>query len=236
MSNYASANFAGLLITYGVYNMNSKLFAIKIPENEKSAMDYISNVTNKTLSKIFYKPLQNAIYTDLGFILLYKIDLRNITKLSNLSDDVFHENTMASQSIPIIEDFISLILDKNIKKSFWNIFGDIQLNEKNFLLHDLDIISLANLLGKEYLLKQGTLEEIDLNLAREIFFNYMLNLYFNTTALGSIQNLNTIWSRHQPLIKQFQVQLLAKYLDKFQAKKLEAIKIDELVEVSEYVE
>ena len=142
---------------------------------------------------------------------------------------------MASQSIPIIEDFISLILDKNVKKSFWNIFSDIQLNEKNFLLHDLDIISLANLLGKEYLLKQGTLEEIDLNLAREIFFNYMLNLYFNTTALGSIQNLNAVWSRHQPLIKQFQAQLLAKYLNKFQAKKLEAIKIDELVEVSEYV-
>lgn len=216
--------------------MNSKLFAIKIPENEKSAMDYISNVTNKTLSKIFYKPLQNAIYTDLGFILLFKIDLRNIAKLSNLSDDVFHKISMANQPIPIIEDFISLMLDRNVKKSFWNIFGDIQLNEKNFLLHDLDITSLANQLGKEYLLRNGTLQEIDLNLARDIFFNYMLNVYFNTTALGSIQNLNAEWSRHQPLIKQFQGQLLAKYLNKFQAKKLEAIKIDELVEVSEYVD
>ena len=103
-------------------------------------------------------------------------------------------------------------------------------------MHELDITELANQMGKEYLLIHGTLDEIDLELARNIFFNYMLKTYFNTTALGSINKLNQEWSNHQPLIKQFQSQFIARYLNKFQPKKLEAIKVDELVEVSEYVE
>ena len=107
--------------------MNSKLFAIKIPENEKNAMDYISNVTTNTLSKIFYRPIQDAIYTNLGLILLYKIDLRNTTKISDLGDEILKKDYLSNRSLPIIEDFVSLMLDKNLKKSFWNIFGEIKL-------------------------------------------------------------------------------------------------------------
>ena len=216
--------------------MESKIFAIKIPENEKNAMDYISNVTNNTLSKLFYKPIQNAIYSNLGLILLYKIDLRNATKLSQLHDELLSYESTSSHSLPIIEDFISLILDKNLKNVFWKIFGDIQLNEKDFLLHEVDITELTNQMGKEYLITHGSMDKIDLSLARNIFFNYMLRTYFNTTALGSINKLNQEWNNHQPLIKQFQSQMIARYLNKFQPKKLEAIKVDELVEVSEYIE
>ncbi|WP_455393196.1 hypothetical protein [[Eubacterium] cellulosolvens] len=216
--------------------MDSKIFAIKIPENEKIAMDYISTVTNNTLSKLFYKPLQSAIYSKLGLILLYKIDLRNTAKMSQLSEKLFNLESMSGLSLPIIEDFIGLILDKNIKTSFWKIFGDIKLNEKDFLLHELDIIDLANYMGREYLLSNANLEEIDIDLARSIFFNYMLRTYFNTTALGSINKLNLEWNNHQPLIRQFQSQITAKYLNKFQPKKLEAIKVDEMFEVSEYIE
>ncbi len=216
--------------------MNSKLFAIKIPENEKLAMDYISNVTTNTLSKIFYKPIQDAIYSNLGLILIYKIDLRNVTKISDLHSELLNHDYLSKRSLPIIEDFVRLMLDKNLKKSFWNIFSDIQLNEKDFLLFDLDIHDLANHMGKEYLTKHGSFEEIDLNLARDLFFDYMLKTYFNTTAVGSIKKLNNDWLNHQPLIKQFQSQLKAVYLNKFQPKKVEAIKVDELFEVSEYVE
>ena len=216
--------------------MNSKLFAIKIPENEKNAMDYISNVTNKTLSKIFYNPLQEAIYTNLGLILLYKIDLRNVTKLTDLREELFNRKFLSGHTLPIIEDFVRMLLDNNIKKSFWKIFSDLQLNEKDFLLFDLDIIDLANQLGKEYITKHGNFNEIDINLARNIYFNYMLMAYFNTTAVGSIKKLNFEWTTHQPLIIQFQSQIIAKYINKFQPKKLEAIKVDELVEVSEYIE
>ena len=199
-------------------------------------MDYISNVTEFPLSKLFYKPLQNAIFSNLGLILLYKIDIRNTLKISQLHDEVLNYQSSSKTTLPIIEDFVSLILDKNIKNIFWKMFGDLQLNEKDFLLHELNIIELANFMGKEYLLSNGSLEEIDLELARNIFFNFMLRTYFDTTALGSINKLNLEWNNHQPSIKQFQSQIIAKYLNKFQPKKLEAIKVDELMEVSEYIE
>jgi hypothetical protein len=216
--------------------MDSKLFALKIPEREKNAMDYISTVTNNTLSKVFYKPIQDAIYTNLGLILIYKIDLRNAIKLTELHNEILNQESLQGQSMPIIEDFISLILNKKLKSDFWKIFGDIQLNEKDFLLTELDIYDIANFMGREYILKHGDFKEIDLELARNLFFSYMLLTYFNTTALGSIKNLKMEWNNHQPLIKQFQSQLMAKYLNMFQPKKLEAIKVDELMEVSEYVD
>jgi hypothetical protein len=216
--------------------MNTKLFAIKIPENEKIAMDYISNETNNTLSKLFYEPIKDAIYTDLGLILVYKIDMQNTTKVSTLYNDFLSHKSLTSRSLPIIEDFVGLILDKNLKNEFWKIFGDIQLNEKDFMLHELDIIDMATHMGQEYIINHGSFDKINLDLARNIFFNYMLVTYFNTTAVGSITQLNLEWSNHQTLIKQFQGQLIAKYVNKYQPKKLEAIKIDELVEVSEYLE
>jgi hypothetical protein len=216
--------------------MNTKLFAIKIPENEKNAMDYISEITNNKLSRLFYKPIQDSIYTNLGYILLYKIDLRNTKKIPELHRELFSREAISHQTLPIVEDFVRLMLDKDSKKGFWSIFSDLQLNEKDFILYDLDLSEIANYMGKEYLSSYGTFEEIDLNLAREIFFNYMLKTYFNITALGSIKILNQEWTSHVQLINQFQNQLIIKYLNRYQPKKLEAIKVDEIVEVSEYLE
>ena len=97
---------------FGVIYMNSKLFAIKIPENEKMAMDYISSATTNALSKIFYGPIQDALYTNLGLILIYKIDLRNITKISDLREELLNKDYLSNRSLPIIEDFVRLMLDK----------------------------------------------------------------------------------------------------------------------------
>jgi hypothetical protein len=216
--------------------MNTKLFAIKVPENEKNAMDYISKITKNTLSKVFYKPLQNAIYTNLGLILLYKIDLRNTAKISDINIEFFDIKENPNQSLPIIEDFIGLMLDKNLRTAFWSIFNDIQINEKDFLFHELDLTEIAFHVGKEYVSRFGNFEEIDLNLTRTIYFNYMLMTYFNITAMGSIQKLNHEWTSNNHQIKNFQEQLITKYLTRFQEKKVEAMKVDEIFEVSEYVE
>lgn len=216
--------------------MNTKLFAIKIPENEKKAMDYIAKITNNRLSKVFYKPLQDAIYTNLGLILLYKIDFRNTTKLSSINNELFNEQTFSNQSLPIVEDFLGFMLDKNLKTSFWAIFDNIQLNEKEFLFHDLDLGEIAHYVGKEYISRFGNFDEIDMNLTRDIFFNYMLMTYFNITALGSIQKLHQEWSDHQHQLRKFQEQLIMKYMQRFRDKRVEPIKVDEIFEVSEYLE
>jgi hypothetical protein len=216
--------------------MNTKLFAIKVPENEKNAMDYISKITKNTLSKVFYKPLQNAIYTNLGLILLYKIDLRNTAKISDINTEFFDLKENPNQSLPIIEDFIGLMLDKNLRTAFWSNFNDIQINEKDFLFHELNLTEIAFHVGKEYVSRFGNFDEIDLSLTRTIYFNYMLMTYFNITALGSIQKLNHEWTSHNHQIKNFQEQLITKYLTRFQEKKVKAMKVDEIFEVSEYVE
>ena len=216
--------------------MNNKIFAIKLPENEKNAMEYISNSTNNTLSKLFHKPLQTAIYKNLGLLLLYKIDLRNTKKVPDMTQDIFNTDQFTDQSLPIIEDFIGLMLNKNLKTTFWAIFKSIPTNEKEFIFQNMNILEIAEHLGREYLAKQGDFNELDLNLARNIFFNYMLLTYFKITAVGSIQRLNNEWLNHQHQIRSFQSQLLAKYQSRFQDKKVEAIKVDEVVEVSEYIE
>jgi hypothetical protein len=216
--------------------MNSKLFALKIPENEKNAMDYISNTTNNTLSKIFYQPLQEAIYKDLGLILLYKIDLRNTIKTTELDKELIHSNQLTIRTLPIVEDFIGLMLEKNNRNSFWSLFDNITTNEKEFIFQDLNLDDIAYHLGKEYILKFGGFEEINLDLARNIFFSYMLENYFNITAVGSIQKLSHEWKNRNHQVKRFQDQIITKYMQRYQTKRVEAIKIDEVFEVSEYIE
>jgi hypothetical protein len=216
--------------------MNTKLFAIKLPENEKKAMEYISNSTNNTLSKLFYKPLQNAIFRNLGVILLYKIDLRNTTEVTDLTNDISDIEDLSNHTLPIIEDFIGFMLSKTIRAQFWSIFNDIEINEKEFFLQNLDVSDIAETLGREYLVKHGDFEVMDLNLARNIFFNHMLLTYFNTTAVGSIQKLTNEWQAHQQQIRSFQNKLVYDYLNEFQKKEVEPIKVDEIVEVSEYIE
>ena len=216
--------------------MDTKLFAIKIPKNEKLAMDYIAEMTNNPLSKMFYNPIKEAIFKKLGWILLFKIDLRNTSKLTNLNEDFFTNQESVVKTLPIIEDFVRLMLDKNLKRSFWEIFSDVELNEKEFVLHDIDLDAVAHYLGKEYIAHNGDFKELDLTLARAIFFKYMLQTYFNITAVGSINKLNQEWSTRQPMIKQFQSQILSRYLSKFQSTKIEAIKLEDVVEVAEYEE
>jgi hypothetical protein len=216
--------------------MNTKLFAIKLPEEEKNAMEYISNSTNNTLSSIFYKPLQDAIYKNLGLILLYKIDLRSTSRVPDMTKDAFSSEDLINKSLPIIEDFIGLMLDKKMRIDFWSIFAEIETNEKDLIFQNVNLAEIADHLGKEYLAQQGDFKELDLNLARHIFFNYMLTVYFNITAVGSIQRLNNEWSTHKHKLKEFQNQLINKYLTRFRNKKVEAIKIDEALEVSEYIE
>ena len=216
--------------------MNTKLFAIKIPDNEKNAMDYIAKSTNNTLSKLFYKPLQDAIYTNLGLILLYKIDLRNTLELTELNNELFNFEESPERSLPIIEDFVGLMLNKNLKTEFWSIFKNLQVNEKEFIFHKLNLSDIAFHVGKDYVSNFGGFEEIDVNLARDIFFNHMLESYFNITAVGSIQRLKQEWAGRKHQIKNFQNQILTKYLQRFREKKIEPIKVDEIVEVSEYIE
>ena len=84
--------------------------------------------------------------------------------------------------------------------------------------------------------KNGNLDKIDIELARAIFFEYMLSLYYKLTGVGSLKNLNSEWYNKRSKIKSFQTELITSYLKKYRDEKAEVIEIEEVFEVSEYKE
>jgi hypothetical protein len=82
--------------------------------------------------------------------------------------------------------------------------------------------------------KNGKLDKIDLMLAYDIFFEYMLSIYYKLTAIGSLKNLNTEWFNKRAKVHDFKTKLIKTYLIKYRDEKAEAIEIEEIFEVSEY--
>lgn len=214
--------------------METKLFALKITKREKEAMDYTAKETSRTLSKLYYKSLQNTIYETLGIVLLYKIDRRisgGLIELKSLNLD--DENT-TKLNFPILEDFVEFMIEPNNRHQFNEIFENIDFIVKDFLLYKLNIKEIARAIGRLYIEKNGNFSKTDLVLARQIFFEYMLSLYYKLTAIGSLKNLNTEWYNKRSKIKEFELKLISSYLNKYREVKAEAIKIEEVFEVSEY--
>ena len=216
--------------------METKLFALKIPKHEKEAMDYTARETGRTLTKLYYKSIQTLIFETLGIILLNKIDRRMLGSLKNLKDIRFEDEDAKKHSTPIIEDFVELMIEPNNRRVFNEIFDNIEFVIKEFLLYKLDLKVIARSLGRLYLEKIGNFDRINIDLARALFFEYMLSQYYKLTAIGSLKNLNTEWYNKRIQIKNFEAKLIKMYLEKYRDEKVEAIEIEEILEVSEYRE
>ena len=213
--------------------METKLFALKISPREKEAMDYVAKETDRTLSKVYYRPLQNIVHETLGVVLLHKIDRRMPSRLKDLKILTFEDDEPDKITLPIIEDFVELMINPSNRKQFNEIFEGIEFVAKDFLLYKLNSREIAREIGKLYLESHGSLSKTDLNLAQNIFFKYMLELYYKLTAIGSFNSLNTEWFNKRLKIKGFEMRLIKSYLDKYREVKAEAIEIEEVIEVSE---
>ena len=212
--------------------METKLFAIKIPKKIKDAMDYTSKETGRTLSKLYYHSLQKTIYEIFGLVILYKIDRRGQTRLEALLS-LFSDSEIGKNIIPgIVADFIDLMEEEENKQSFKEIFENVMIEEEG-VLSDMDYIDAARDIGHAYLERDGSMTKIDLALGRDIFFNYMTALYYRTAAIGSLKILNTEWYRKQRKIKAFQENLIEQYLEKYKEEKVDAIELEEILEVRE---
>ncbi len=214
--------------------METKLFALKISKREKEAMDYTAKETDRTLSKLYYKPLQTTIYETLGVVLLYKIDRRISSGLIELKSISLDDEESNKLNFPILEDFVELMIEPNNRRQFNEIFDNIDFVVKDFLLYKHKIKEIARAVGRVYIEKNGNFNKINLDLAHEIFFEYMLSLYYKLTAIGSLKNLNTEWFNKRLKIKDFESKLINSYLIKYREVKAEAIEIEEIFEVSEY--
>lgn len=212
--------------------MESKLFAIKIPRRLKDAMDYTSKETGRTLSKLYYDSLQKTIFEIFGLVILYKIDRRGTTRIEDLLS-LLSDKTISQSIIPgVVADFIDLMDNEKNRQAFHEIFNNIVIEEDG-LASEMDFLEIARQVGHAYLEREGNLNKIELDLSREIFFNYMISLYYRTSAVGSLKVLNTEWYRKQRHLKEFRESLISQYLEKYKEEKVEAIELEEILEVSE---
>ena len=197
-------------------------------------MDFTAKITGRTLSKLYYQPLQSTIHELLGIAILFKIDRRISVNLKDIKTFNFGEDDQEKLAIPILEDFVEFMIEPNNRREFNEIFENVEFVVKDFLLYKLNIREISRAVGRIYLEKNGRLDKIDIGPAYDVFFEYMLFLYYKLTAIGSLKNLNTEWYNKRIKVQDFKTKLIQTYVNKYREEKAEAIEIEEVFEVSEY--
>ena len=176
--------------------MEAKLFAIKLERRIKEAMDYISKETGDTLTKLYYKPIQETTYETLGRLLLKKLEG------IELSD----------RQVPLlVEEFFQLIEKKEMKEEFRRIFSGVQFVEKEWLQYEMDMKDICTSIGKTYIDTGGKFDPISRKLAKEIFFNNMLQMTYKHTAMGMFKSLDDEWRKNAHRIERFRDWLIRKH-------------------------
>ena len=205
----------------------TEVFAIKVPKQEKEAMNLIAQVTGKTLSKTFYRAIQHTIHTEFGKVLLDRISRPRAAVVSKGDDDGREVPAFLRRSAPMaVVDFVQLIQVPDTLKAFHALFDGLQFAHREWLLYEVSIDELTHHLGKTYLDADASLEPMDLDLARVLFFDYMVRATYQHTAMGLLHTLEAEWTKNRPKIEQFRDQLMAEYERRFE----DAIEV-EVVEV-----
>jgi len=211
-----------------VEEKRTELFALKLPKNEKDAMNYIADEKGATLTKVFYKNIQQTIYEQLGLVLLDKLSRPRVEGKKDKADD--RRPSYVKRNAPnIVVDFVHIMDAKDRKKGFHSIFEDLQFTEKEWLLYEIDITKLAKHMGKEYLEMDGTFDPVDLDLAKSLFFDYMIHMTYQLTAIGLLKTLDDEWQKNQARIERYKDELIAEYEQTFE----DALEVVEVVEVED---
>ena len=212
--------------------MSKKMFAIKIPEREKSAMDMVARETGQSLAAMFYDGLRRDICRSLGVVLLNHL---NRGRLSQRSKDLTRtlSNRNGTPAMPkVIEDFISIFAETDVKKSFADIFPGITIADKGFLLHEIRLKDLLESLGRDYIAGSNDFEEIDNSHVQEIVIDLLTHDYYRLTAEGSLGQLQDAWTERWGEIRHFKMELLEKYEKKFKEDLVEVVEVEVIEEVS----
>jgi hypothetical protein len=209
-----------------IMEMKTELFAIKLPKKEKDAMNYTAQETGKTLTKVFYKAIQQTIYEQLGIVLLEKLSRPAIDKEEE-SEIARVPAYVRKNAANIVIDFVHLIEDKANKKDFHEIFENLQFAEKEYLLYEINSTELAYNLGKTYLDNDGGFEPPNLTLAKYLFFDYMIRQAYHLTAMGLLKTLDDEWTKNLPKIERFRDRMITQYEKTFE----DAVEVVEVVEV-----
>jgi len=176
--------------------MEAKLFAIKLERRIKEAMDYISRETGDTLTRLYYKPIQETTYETLGRLLL--------RKLGGVEQ--------GERQVPLlVEEFFQLVEKKDVKEEFRRIFTGVQFVEKEWLQYEMDMKEINTTIGRTYIDTGGRFDPISRKLVKEVFFNLMLQMAYKHTAMGMFKSLDDEWRRNAHRIERFRDWLIRKH-------------------------
>lgn len=193
------------------------MFAIKVPSQDKDAMDLVARETKRTLANIYFVPLERFIHESLGALILGRLDeIRGNMRKDEVIRFLLNNSDGTSKVPPtIIKDFIEMMTVEGGGRKFKMLFSDLNFSDKSFLLHEVNLHDLARHLGAEYLERGGSLTTIDIELAYELFFERMLMIYYSLTAEGSLEVLHAAWNDNYPRISMFKDSLLREYRAKY---------------------
>lgn len=212
--------------------MSKKMFAIKIPEKEKDAMDMVARETGQSLAALYYGGLRRDISRSLGVVLINHLNKGRHSQRSKDLTRTLSDSTGSFVMPKVIEDLIGLFAEPDIKKRFSGIFPGITITDKGFLLHEIRLKDLIESLGREYIEGSNNFENIDRVHVQEIVIDLLTHDYYRLTAEGSLGQLQDAWQERRGEIRLFEKALFERYEEKFANDLVEVVEVEVLEEVS----
>lgn len=227
--------------------MEKALFAIKLLQHEKAAMDFTAKECDMTLSKMYYPSIMEGIHDWLGITVLFKLDINNHLPIERYI--AYFDQTLASKPDgtpaesetgvhlreigpiskevpPIILTFLTILEKKEVQQRMTTLFPKIEFQSSEVFLGSLRLRDLINELGRQYLQKCTDFKKADFNLMKDIYFSMMLKEYFRSTAVGSLRTLQSEWYSKRASINAMRNILIKEYNSLFTTKPIEAIQLN----------
>lgn len=218
-------------------SMKTSHLGIKISIKEKEALDYITDKSHITKSRLLYPVIKKAIAQSLGIVLIYTIGYRkkeDYDEMKGILEKQFLTDIMNSIHHLKLPNAIDAFFDTIAKKNFWNtyrvIFNDVEFKEikgKDDILRyiDIDLLEIAEYIGTTYMALGGTFDSINLKLAKSILFERLFWEIFYKSAKCPYNEAKRIWAMKKGDIRTMLLDIIDHYDKKFESTPVEVIEV-----------
>ena len=210
--------------------MAKKMFAIKVPSKLKRTMEFISRESGHPLSRLYFSDIERSTIKYLGVVLLHNLDISNTTirvDVRELKNTSHLKTYFLKNNISPIKEFVVLMENPENLNRIKGIFPGIALAEKAFSYEDVNVEELCDFIGERYLNTNRDITSVDIDGLKDIFLQKMLGIYFDTMAIGTGTQLETVWSQGQGKLELFKREILRDFDETFQSMVVEPIIMDE---------